>query len=1047
MKISVNREGTLPPSQGTTARAKRVKSTRSWCKALGALALGMQMSFGAFADVAPLSTQGNQVLAGGQPASFAGNSLFWSNNGWGGEKYYTPGTVAWLKSDWQSTLVRAAMGVQDPGGYLDDPQGNKAKVKTVVDAAIANDLYVIIDWHSHHAENNTAEAVAFFQEMASTYGQHNHVIYEIYNEPLSVSWSGVIKPYAQQVISAIRAIDPDNLIIVGTPTWSQDVDAAANDPITGYNNIAYTLHFYAGTHGQSLRNKAQTALDKGIPLFVTEWGTVNADGNGGVNYGETQAWVDFMKSRNISHANWSINDKAEGASALVAGASGTGGWSSGQLTASGNLVRDIIKDWPRTTPPQPCTAVTLPAKVEAEAYCSMQGIQTEATTDVGGGLNVGWTDSGDSLTYKVDVPTAGDYTIRYRVASEAGGGAFQLGASPALSVANTGGWQSWTTLTQTVSLAAGVQDLTLSVTSGGFNLNWIEFSQGDTPPPTGAVKPLSVSGNQILAGGQPASFAGNSLFWSNNGWGDAFYNSDVINWLKSDWDSQLVRAAMGVEDGGGYLEDPASNKARVKTVVEAAIANDMYVIIDWHSHHAEQYTSESIAFFQEMASTYGQYPNVIYEIYNEPLNTTSWSGTIKPYAEQVISAIRAIDPDNLIVVGTRTWSQRVDEAAADPIAGPNIAYGLHFYVGTHGQFLRDIAQSALDQGAALFVTEWGFWGADNSCCDFGEADAWQTFMKNNGISSAGWSIIDKVEPSSHLMPGASTQGGWSDNQLTPAGLYVKNMVKNWQDNETCTIGTVNSTLQAEAYCAMAGVQTEATTDIGGGQNLGYLDAGDWASYDLNVPTAGNYTFTVRVASENGGGRLSLESNGNYLGHLDIPNTGGWQVWTTATLQVNLPAGRQNLKLLVDAGGFNINWFQLNNGNPPVSFDQTLQAEDYSYMQGIQTESTTDTGGGLNVGWTDAGDWLSYVNTPVNIPETGTYTVEFRVASNTNGASISFEEAGGTATYGVVAVPNTGGWQSWQTVSITVELTAGSHGFGLGTSTGGWNLNWFRIYRQ
>src|SRR5688572_31899114 len=232
----------------------------------------------AIADVAPLSVSGNQIRAGGQAASFAGNSLFWSNTGWGGEKYYNANVVRWLKTDWKSNIVRAAMGVDDDGGFLQDPNGNRNRVKAVVDAAIANDVYVIIDWHSHHAESYRSNAVSFFQDMARTYGTRNHVIYEIYNEPLQISWSGQIKPYAQAVISAIRAIDPDNLIIVGTPTWSQDVDVAAADPIAG-TNIAYTLHFYAGTHGQFLRDKAQTALNRGVALFVTEWGSVNANGD------------------------------------------------------------------------------------------------------------------------------------------------------------------------------------------------------------------------------------------------------------------------------------------------------------------------------------------------------------------------------------------------------------------------------------------------------------------------------------------------------------------------------------------------------------------------------------------------------------------------------------------------------------------------------------------------------------------------------------------------------------------------------------------------
>ena len=166
------------------------------------------------------------------------------------------------------------MGVEDPGGYLDNNVSNKNRVVTIVDAAIDEGLYVIIDWHSHHAEDNTNEAVTFFEEMADLYGEYDNVIYEIYNEPLDVSWSATIKPYADSVISAIRAIDPDNLIVVGTPEWSQRVDLAAADPITNYSNIAYTLHFYTIYHQQWLRDRASAALDDGIALFITEWGSI-----------------------------------------------------------------------------------------------------------------------------------------------------------------------------------------------------------------------------------------------------------------------------------------------------------------------------------------------------------------------------------------------------------------------------------------------------------------------------------------------------------------------------------------------------------------------------------------------------------------------------------------------------------------------------------------------------------------------------------------------------------------------------------------------------
>jgi aryl-phospho-beta-D-glucosidase BglC (GH1 family) len=290
-----------------------------------------------------LQVSGNRILdQHSAPICFAGNSFFWSNDNWGGEQYYKSEVVSWLKLDWKTTIVRAAMGVEDPGGYLDNKTANKNRVKTVVDAAIDEGLYVIIDWHSHHAEDNTKEASLFFQEMANLYGEYDNVIYELYNEPLDISWSNVIKPYAISIIAAIRTIDPDNLILVGTPEWSQRVDLAAADPITGYSNIAYTLHFYTVHHQQWLRDRASAALNDSIALFVTEWGSI---GYSQID-SEANEWMTWCFDNKISHCNWAVNDKEEEWSILVPGASTSGGWSDDDLTDAGKLARNIIQNWP-----------------------------------------------------------------------------------------------------------------------------------------------------------------------------------------------------------------------------------------------------------------------------------------------------------------------------------------------------------------------------------------------------------------------------------------------------------------------------------------------------------------------------------------------------------------------------------------------------------------------------------------------------------------------------------------------------------------------------
>lgn len=288
-----------------------------------------------------LRTDGNLIVGDhGNPVAVHGMSHFWSQ--WEGE-FYTAETVNWLVKDWNVTLSRAALGVHSGElGYQQQPAREIAKIKRVVNAAIANDIYVLIDWHDHHAEDNIEDAVAFFSQMAKTYGAYPHVIYEIYNEPLKVSWSQTVKPYAERVIAAIRQHDPDNLIVVGTPYWSQRVDEAAADPIAD-PNVAYVLHFYAATHKADLRKRAQKALDAGVALMVTEWGTVEASGNGGIDTESVAEWREFMRKHHLSGATWAISDKDEGAGIVKPHVSKVSGWTEDELTEHGNFMRRLLR--------------------------------------------------------------------------------------------------------------------------------------------------------------------------------------------------------------------------------------------------------------------------------------------------------------------------------------------------------------------------------------------------------------------------------------------------------------------------------------------------------------------------------------------------------------------------------------------------------------------------------------------------------------------------------------------------------------------------------
>jgi endoglucanase len=249
-----------------------------------------------------------------------------------------------LRDKWGQTVFRAAMYTKE-GGYLDNPSV-KNKVYEVVNAAVELDSYVIIDWHILSDRNpmwNKDKAKEFFNEMSKFYAAYPNVFYELANEPNGgdVKWDNAIKPYANEIIPIIRGNDPQAVIIVGTSTWSQDVQDPANNPLP-YSNIMYACHFYAGTHGQWLRDRVSYALSKGVAIFVTEWGTMDSSGNGGINYGETSAWMKFLDNNKISWANWSLSDSGQTHSVLRQGSNVNGGWTDGNLTESGKLVKSYM---------------------------------------------------------------------------------------------------------------------------------------------------------------------------------------------------------------------------------------------------------------------------------------------------------------------------------------------------------------------------------------------------------------------------------------------------------------------------------------------------------------------------------------------------------------------------------------------------------------------------------------------------------------------------------------------------------------------------------
>lgn len=290
-----------------------------------------------------LSVKNGQVINQyGLPPELRGLSFSWSI--WQGRKYYNTDVVDWITKDFKVSFIRAAMAVQPAHGYLEEPDSQKQLIVNVVNEAIKKGIYVLIDWHDHNGYLHIPQSKAFFAEMAQKYKGVPNVIYEIWNEPERVSWD-TVKNYAVQVISEIRKYDPNNLIVVGSPHWDQDVDVAAENPITGFKNIAYSFHFYASdpNHQDQLRAKGDKAIQMGLPLLITEWGVGEASGNGVFDISENETWIKWMGVHKLSWVNWNITDKDETTALLKPGASVNGGWAEDELTPDGIYLRKLLR--------------------------------------------------------------------------------------------------------------------------------------------------------------------------------------------------------------------------------------------------------------------------------------------------------------------------------------------------------------------------------------------------------------------------------------------------------------------------------------------------------------------------------------------------------------------------------------------------------------------------------------------------------------------------------------------------------------------------------
>ena len=524
-----------------------------------------------------LRAVGNRIVGekSGDTVQLTGMSLFWHQ--WMGQ-YYNAKTVDWLVDDWRCSILRAAIGVNGEGNIDADSNTTYAQLDAVVQASTRRSVYVVVDYHAHYAIKNIPAAKAFFERVAKQYGQNPGVIFEIFNEPWDdvYSWSE-IKAYSEEIIPVIRKHSP-NLILVGTRQWSRDVDSAAMDPVSDTNS-AYVLHFYSGSHRDSLRDKGRKALALGKALFVSEWGTTESEGghtDKTVYTEESDKWFAWMDSNKISSCNWSVQNKDEAAAALKPGVTKLFGWDTSDLSPSGKYAkaRIVERNTQYTFELPPIDSTMLPGRIQAEAFSAKSQLEVSPGAADDDSRRLMNSEPTSWAEYDVVIPFRKKGVIALRV------GTGMDSAAPVVKIngkavaripfKNTGNWNTFVTVvSDSVILPAGSVKVRVDY-NGQFDFDWLEITGRRTSE---SDPPQSDTVHQVVRIEAEDAVASKSLTKESSGDEDATgsmgYTTDS-SWaeykalLPQGRQIVAVRAASGSEGATLKISVNGAVKANVK---------------------------------------------------------------------------------------------------------------------------------------------------------------------------------------------------------------------------------------------------------------------------------------------------------------------------------------------------------------------------------------------------------------------------------------------------------------------------------------------------
>ncbi len=506
----------------------------------------------------------------GKEVQVKGMSLYWSLKQEAVD-YWSLNGITTMVNDMKIELVRAAMATSEDWkngykGYTQDPTTQTNLVDAVVEAAIKNDIYVIIDWHSHTAHTQENDAKKFFSDMAKKWGSYDNVIFEVYNEPISTDW-GTIKNYANAIAKEIRQYS-DNLILVGNRNYDQNPQEAIGQEV-GYPNVAYTMHYYANSHcwegnnswgGACEGTNALKAMNAGLSVFVSEWGTGDADGGGSPNASRNEEWQKYLDKHKLSWANWSASKISEGTAAFSGGSN-----TSLSYSTSGNMVKGYLASNPSSyakcgdpaVKPNSSSSVTQSSSGTHPASSSSVALTTaNLIDDFEDGDSTAYTGAKDTWFAFTDVGDKGASSIQnvknatgYDVVYAADNGSKYMAGLKGITLSQGGNeYDPYVTLGLDINGGlVGCKTITYKYKGAGHNLKAV--TKGDDE---GALSKYNYHKRSVTgsASWQTASVPVSSLS-QETGWGNSFA-LNASNIVKLQWEVKGTASANSL-----YIDDLA----------------------------------------------------------------------------------------------------------------------------------------------------------------------------------------------------------------------------------------------------------------------------------------------------------------------------------------------------------------------------------------------------------------------------------------------------------------------------------------------------------